>query len=457
MTSISSKKRTLNWPAIKWLGIVSLFLASCDAPKEIGADLFSVEVGLNYTDTLRVNSSTVFMDSTQTGANNTFLIGSFSHPVLGTFESSVFTQIANADSLLAKDVSILDSLKMHLVYKNFQGDTNQLHTFQVYKLKDSLSLSKDYFTNTNSVSTQTTLVGSHIFRPRPIRSKASNGDSLKLDTLHFTMSKSLGAELLAKYADKTLAGGGGAFRVTFPGLMFKSSTVQKSALIGFSPAYSRMTLHWHNPNDTTKYTLNYYFSLSSAMMTEVHARFNQYKITRTGALANLTKSGQSVPASSTGQLTYVQSGSGLVTKVDFPTLMKLKGDRNIAINKAELVLEAEDGLDFNQSLGQLTLLQVDANNRPIRNSYGLGYVVSEGGSGIQIGNYNATLNSFTFNVTTELQSVINGRKANLGFLVTPTLTSNSTGFTKMMSESARFIALKSLKTKLRIYYSYIAK
>jgi Domain of unknown function (DUF4270) len=457
MTSISSKKRTLNWPAIKWLGIVSLFLASCDAPKEIGADLFSVEVGLNYTDSLRVTSSTVLMDSIQTGANNTFLLGSISHPVLGTFESSVFTQVANADSLLAKDVSILDSLKMHLVYKNYQGDTNQLQTLQIYKLKDSLSLSTDYFTNTNNITAQPAVVGSYTFRPHPIRSKASNGDSLKLDTLHFHMSKSLGNELIAKYSDKTLAGGGPAFRVSFPGLMMKSSTTAKSALIGFTPAYSRMTLHWHNPNDTTKYELNYYFSLSSAMMTEVHARFNQFKINRTGVLANLTKSGQSVPAALTNQITYVQSGSGLVTKLDFPTLMKLKGDRNIAINKAELVLEAQDGLDYNQSLGQLTLLQVDANNRPIRNSYGLGYVLSEGGSGIQTGNYNATLNSYTFNITTELQSILNGRKANLGFLVTPTLTASSTGYTKMKSESAHFVGLNALKTKLRIYYSYIAK
>ncbi|MEK6548019.1 MAG: DUF4270 family protein [Bacteroidota bacterium] len=457
MTSISSKKRTLNWPAIKWLGIISLFLASCDAPKEIGADLFSVEVGLNFTDTLQVNSSTVLMDSIQTGANNTFLLGSFTHPVLGTFESTVFTQVANADSLFATKESILDSLKMHLVYKNFQGDTNQLQTLQVYKLKDSLSLSTDYFTNTNSVTAQTTVVGSHVFRPRPIRSKAFNGDSLKLDTLHFHMTKTLGSELMAKYSDKTLAGGGSAFRTSFPGLMFKSASVAKAALVGFSPAYSRMTLHWHNPNDTTKYELNYYFSLSSAMMTEVQARFNQYKISRTGVLANLTKSGNSIPAASTGQVTYVQSGSGLVTKLDFPNLLKLKGDRNIAVNKAELVLQPEDGVDFNQSLSQLTLLQVDSNNRPIRNSYGLGYVISEGGAGIQTANYNSTQNAFTFNITTELQSILNGRKGNLGFLVTPSITASSTGYTKMVSESARFIPLNALKSKIRIYYSYIAK
>jgi len=457
MTSISSKKHTLNWPAIKWLGIISLFLASCDAPKEIGADLFSVEVGLNFTDTLRVNSSTVLMDSIQTGANNTLLVGSFTHPTLGTFESMAYTQVSNADSLLAKNGSILDSLKMHLVYKNFQGDTNQLQTIQIFKLKDSLSLSKDYFANTSSVSFNPSPVGSNTFRPNPIRSRASNGDSLKLDTLQFHMSKALGAELLANYSDKKLAAGGTAFRVSFPGLMMKSITGTKSALIGFSPAYSRMTLHWHNPNDPTKYTLDYYFSLSSSMMAEVNARFNEFKISKIGALASLTKSGNAVSAANTGQISYVQSGSGLVTKLDFPTLMKLKGDRNVAINKAELVLQAEDGVDFNQTLSQLSLLPVDGNNRPLRNSYGLAYILSEGGSSIQTASYNAALNVFTFNITTELQSILNGRKRNLGFLVTPALSASSTGYTKMMSESARFIPLSALKTKIRVYYSYIAK
>jgi hypothetical protein len=270
------------------------------------------------------------------------------------------------------------------------------------------------------------------------------------------MSRALGSELLAKYADKSLAGGGSAFRTSFPGLMLKSNTTAKSALIGFSPAYSRMTLHWHNPNDTTKYTLNYYFSLSSAMMTEVHARFNQFNVKRLGALANLTKSGNTVAASTTGQVTYVQSGSGLVTKLDFPTLLKLKGNRNIAVNKAELVLQATDDVDLNQSLSQLTLLQVDANNRPIRNSYGLGYVISEGGSGVQTANYNSSSKSFTFNITTELQSILNGRKSNMGFLVTPSILASSTGYTKMVSESARFVPLNAMKTKIRIYYSYIA-
>lgn len=91
MTSISSKKPTWKCPAIKWVGILSLFLASCDTPKEIGDDLFSVEVGLNYSDTITVKSSTVLIDSIYTGSPSVLLAGSYNHPVLGTSETSFFT------------------------------------------------------------------------------------------------------------------------------------------------------------------------------------------------------------------------------------------------------------------------------------------------------------------------------------------------------------------------------
>ncbi|MFM7020878.1 MAG: hypothetical protein ACKOXC_08770, partial [Aquirufa sp.] len=70
--------------------------------------------------------------------------------------------------------------------------------------------------------------------------------------------------------------------------------------------------------------------------------------------------------------------------------------------------------------------------------------------------YNSSSKSFTFNITTELQSILNGRKSNMGFLVTPTILASSTGYTKMVSESARFVPLNAMKTKIRIYYSYIA-
>jgi hypothetical protein len=218
-----------------------------------------------------------------------------------------------------------------------------------------------------------------------------------------------------------------------------------------------MTLYWHNPGDETKYYLNYYFSLSTARSDEVQARFNKFEITRSGTLAALVKPGDIISSKKTNNTTYVQSGSGIVTRINLPTLLNLKGKNNVAVNKAELVLSGIDGLDLNNTLGQLSLILVDGANKPLRNSSGLGFVVSEGGGGIQTATYSSAFNNYTFNITTELQSVLAGRKSNLGYLVTPTLASTSNGLTKMVSESARFVPLNALKARVRLYYSYIAK
>jgi hypothetical protein len=384
------------------------------------------------------------------------LIGSYQHPDLGTFQSSFFAQISNADTLTSKSTSIMDSVRMSLVYTSFQGDTLQPQTISIYKLKDSLSLSTSYFTNSN-VAYDANPVASYTFKPRVVKARSFNGDSLKLDTLTFRMSAAYGNELIKNYTDKSLSGGGKLFRASFPGLYIKSSSAAKAALLGISPAYSKMTLYWHNPGDETKYYLNYYFSLSTARSDEVQARFNKFEITRSGTLAALVKPGDIISSKKTNNTTYVQSGSGIVTRINLPTLLNLKGKNNVAVNKAELVLSGIDGLDLNNTLGQLSLILVDGANKPLRNSSGLGFVVSEGGGGIQTATYNSAFNNYTFNITTELQSVLAGRKSNLGYLVTPTLASSSNGMTKLVSESARFVPLNALKAKVRLYYSYIAK
>lgn len=456
MTSISSKKPTWNWLAIKWLGIISLFLSSCDAPKEIGADLFSVEVGLNYTDTLTIKSGTVLMDSIQTGGNSTFLLGSFYHPDLGYVSSNVYAQLANADTLNSKETSIVDSLKMHLIYKNTQGDLSQPQTIELYRLADTLSTSTSYYTN-SSVAIKPELLKRFSFVPKPIKKESANGDSVQFDTLKFQMPLALGKELISKYTDKAISGGGSAFRNYFRGLYIKSEAGKKASLLAFSPTYSRMTLHWHNPGDTTKYYLNYYFSLSNAYVTEINARFNQISAQRIGPLAAIVKPGDKVSSLKTNNTTYVQSGTGIVTKIELPYLLNLRGNRNVAVNKAELVFSGIDKLDFNQTIGQLSLIESDGSNKPLRNSYGLKYIYSEGGAGVATATYDIATNSYTFNVTTLMQSMLSGKKANLGYLLTPAISADAAGNAKILNESGRFIALNALKAKLKIYYSYIAK
>ncbi|MHA8066642.1 DUF4270 family protein [Aquirufa sp. ROCK2-A2] len=456
MISISSKKLTLNWPVIKWVGILSLFLVSCDAPKEIGSDLFSVEVGLNYTDTLTIKSSTVQIDSIYTSGTNTFTLGSIYHPDFGRVESSFYTQISNADTLFAKSTSVFDSIRMELVYKAYQGDLTKKHTISVYRLTDSLSLSKNYFNN-SSISYNPTPLATYSFIPKPIKAISTNGDSLKYDTLTFRLSPAFGKELLSKYEDKTIASGGTGFRNYLKGLYFKTSSEDASSLLGFSSAYSRMSMYFHNPGDTLKYKAYYYFSLSNALTPELQARFNRFDVTRSGNLSNLKKVGDSVPASSSNFITYVQAGTGIATKIEFPYLNNLKGNKNVAVNKAELIIEPADNINYNETLGQLSLVETNSSNRTLRNSYGLLYYTAEGGSGAQSATFDSNTKNFKFNVTSVIQNILSGRIANNGMLITPQITSISATGSAIVSENARFLPINAGKTKLKIYYSYISQ
>lgn len=456
MISISSKNCIWNWPAIKWVGILSLFLTSCDLPKEIGSDLFSVEVGLNYTDSLSIHSSTVLIDSIYTNQTGAFLVGSHQDPILGTIAASAFTQIANVDTLKSTEASILDSLKMSLIYQSFVGDTTQKQTISIYRLKDSVSRAVDYF-NTSTLAYDPTPIGTHSFFPRPIKAKTANGDSLKYDTLSFKMNASFAKELLGKYTDKSVAAGGAAFRDYFKGMHIKSTSAGKAAILGFTPTYSMMTLHYHNPNDTVKYAVNYYFSLSTALVAEIHGRFNQLNISRSGALANLKKPGDLVPASQSNMVTYVQSGTGLATKLEIPYLLNLKGNKNVAINKAELVIPAADSYELSRTLGTLSLVETDASNRTLKNSYGLRYLLTEGGTGAQSASFNTASQSYSFNITTAIQNIIANNKKNFAILVTSPLTSNSGGYSRIIGDNIRYVPLNANKIKLKVYYTYIAK
>jgi hypothetical protein len=203
--------------------------------------------------------------------------------------------------------------------------------------------------------------------------------------------------------------------------------------------------------------MDYYFSLSNALYPEILARFNQIKSTKTGALAALQNPGNIVSSAATSGITYIQAGTGVATKVEFPYLLNLKGNRNIAVNKAELVLTAADNIDLQHTIGQLSIVETNATNRTLRNSYGLKYLLSEGGSSVITSAIDPGSKTYTFNVTTAMQSLLVGKQANTGWLITPALTSNSAGNTRIINESARFVPLQAMKARLKIYYSYIAK
>ena len=458
MISNFSKKCTWNWLAINCFGALLFLLSSCDTAKEIGSDLFSVEVGLNYTDTLTIQSSTIALDSTYTSGPAAFLFGSLTDPNIGQVSSNFYTQVSNVDTLKAKENSILGALKLNLVYSSFRGDTTKLQTMKIYKLTDTLSRLVPYFSN-SKIAYEAKPIKTFSFYPRPIKRYIADGDTVSMDTLVVDLTKELGKELMNYSLSSETKSGGSGFRKAFKGFYFENSSSPNGAILSFSSNISRMDLSYTNPNDTNKYKIPFYFALSSALQTEVLGKYNSYVSNRNNSLiSGLQGPGQAVSSKQTANKTFVQKGLGLATKLKVPYLNVLKNNKFIAVNKAELIVEASSDVPSDLLLTRLSIVRGNSGkNRPLRTAYGVSYFPLEGGSGFNSATYNAATKSYTFNITSLVQNILSGREITDEILVTPEVSSISSVENGFVGDEVNYVALNALRTRIRLYYSFVNK
>jgi hypothetical protein len=433
-------------------------LNSCDTAKEIGSDLFSVELGLNYTDTLSINSSTIQLDSTYTSGPSAFLFGSLTDPNIGQISSNFYTQISNVDTLNAKENSILGSAKMYLVYSSYRGDTTKLQTMKIYKLTDTLSRLVPYFSNSvKGYEAQPLKTVS--FYPRPIKRFVADGDTILMDTLIIDLSKELGKELMSYSANAETKAGGSSFRKVFKGLYFENNSAPNGAVLSFISNSSRIDLRYTTPGDTNKYVVPFYFALSTYSQSEVLAKYNQFKADRSGSLlSNLKANGQQIDSKLSNNKTFVQNGLGLATKLKIPYLNKLKNNKYIAVNKAELIVEPSSDVPASLLLDKLSLTRGNPGaNRPLRSVYGLSYFLSEGATGVNTVSYNSASKSYSFNITSLVQNILSGRELSDEILITPEISAISSSEYGFVGDQINYVALNSFKTKIKLYYSFINK
>lgn len=121
-------------------------------------------------------------------------------------------------------------------------------------------------------------------------------------------------------------------------------------------------------------------------------------------------------------VTYVQSLGGLKTRIRIPYLTALVKDKNVAINKAQIVFytdPASVSTDFPAPL-RLNLF------RPYNGGSRRNYLLSDGTSASFGGIYDQKSGSYTFNITRHIQDVMNakaleGKDLNYGlYLTVPT-------------------------------------
>ena len=498
---------TQNWQVRKAfiIGVVFsffVFLSACEDPKEIGSEIFVQDIGLLYTDTLTVDASTVLLDSIATYSANNLLVGRLSDPNLGSVEAASYFQIANLTTdTIRSDVDTAgrsnvkwisypsknDSIRLILPYSFVQGDTLQNQTFKLYQFASSSTLdpSTVYYNNSTTPTLNPTPLGqlSNV-KVRPIRDKrVVYGTSGKYDSLVIPITEPSFIKFLESQRDinKNDALVGTGFKGQVTGLALVSESAKNAAIVGFAAGKAVMKLYYHykytytvrNYKDTADSTItvdttkanNFYVAITNADGTTFNARFNKITASRIGALAKLAKAGDGLPAKDANNEAYLQLGTGLAIKVQFPSLLNLKNRKDIAFNKAELVLEPKANPAGYTIPTDLILTEATKSYRPLRTT-----TTGEGNFAFLTGesttsSYVSNSNLFTFNVTSSLQNILAGRIPNNGWIVTPTLfvVNSSTGARQvalgksvLAQEVTRAIFDKS-KIKLKVYYTYVAK
>lgn len=477
-----------------------LFLTACEDPQEIGSEVFVQDIGLLYTDTLTIDASTVLLDSIVTSTTANILVGRYIDPTLGLVEASSYFHIANADTLRSvvdtagrKDVtwvrfpSKADSIRFILPYSFYHGDTLQNQTFKVSQLADDASLlaTSTYYSNTDAPALKSTVLGQvQNVKVRPIKNKyiisgVERFDTLKVPIVEQTFVNFIKSQRDLTTKDDVLIGTG--FKDKIRGFAVTSESNKNAAVVGFAADRTILRIYYNYKYvytlrnvantadsirvtvDTTKTNDLYVGLYTRSTGVSNNARFNKITTNRSGGVfAKLVNPTDALPFSQSNNQVALQSSAGLAVKVNFPSLLKLKERKDIAINKAELVLEPNVS-NYYSLPTDLVLIESTPTNRPVRSTTtgdgSLLFVVGEGSTAT----YVSKSNTYTFNVTSSLQNILSGRNKTNGWLLSAdTFVTSSTsrgpisGRSIVSSEADRAI-FDYKKIKMKLYYTYVSK
>jgi hypothetical protein len=306
-----------------------------DSEYVVGTDYLSSSSDVTLIDTLTVNVSTINLDSLATSSQSRILLGNYTDPVFGEVNSDSYMQlvpgtytIGDSSSDTNTDNYVFDSIVMILKYdRYYYGDTTQTQSINIYQLSEKVDTNDaddDNFYNYSTLSYNTTSLGSKTYTTRPIGK----------DSIFVRLDDTFGEALFDKLKSNDISTYD-EFIYYFKGLMIKPSS--GSNVIGFSTDTSLMRLYYTNTSDPL-----HDFEDSSTKdftITDTGLQFNNITLDRTGTVisdVSYDDYESTLSSTLTGNKSYVQSGTGMACRIDFPYIKLLK-----SISDNGLIVDAE--------------------------------------------------------------------------------------------------------------------
>ncbi|MEO9510955.1 MAG: DUF4270 family protein [Flavobacteriaceae bacterium] len=263
-------------------------------------------------DTITVETSTMKFDSIITSQATRILVGKYTDPVFGTVQSSSYAQLLPSSYTIDAEAEY-DSIVFYLNYDEyFYNDTLQQNSIHIKKLIEQLKPEDDTnFYNTSTISYEDEDIGFISFAPRP----------LQVDSLEIKIEDDFGVAIFENLQDKTITDSD-EFAEYFKGIVFKPGEADDGSVLGFSITSSLMRLYFSTSVEDER--VQEYLDFTINTTTTPIPFFNQV-ITEDANeyIEQLEDQELDLNSTETDNQSYIQSGLGIATKVQFPHIKSI--------------------------------------------------------------------------------------------------------------------------------------
>lgn len=300
-----------------------LLIISCDSDIDtgeftVGSDYLALKNKVLLIDTLTIDVSTVKLDSLITSSESRILVGNYDDPLFGKVKSDSYFQVATDYFNLYSQNSdtdatgyVFDSIAMIMRYDNYYyADTTKVQTLNIHRVLKNFkpTVNDNSFYNSSSLSYDEISLGTIAYRPKP-----KGGDSINI-----RLDNEFGKELFNKFKNNQIENATD-FTDYLKGFVIRSPSNASSSVVGFNLS-SVLRLYYSKGIGGTddNYTKDF-------TILDLSKQFNAVSSDRGGTLIeNLLLSKTSLSSVSTGNKSFIQSGTGIACRVDFPNIKQLQ-------------------------------------------------------------------------------------------------------------------------------------
>ncbi|MCL6264854.1 DUF4270 family protein [Flagellimonas myxillae] len=265
-------------------------------------------------DTLTVDMSTMKMDSVVTSQATRMLVGQYSDPVFGTVRAA--SHMGLIPSGYAIDVEAeYDSIALHLNFNGYYyNDTTITNTVQVKRVLKTLRPAEgENFYNTTKVEYFDEDLGVFTYDPRPVEA----------DTLEVRLDDAFGEDIFGKLQDNLITNAD-EFVDYFKGIALLPGLNDDGSIVGFSKEIGASFIRIHFGISEEDERILDHVDLQLNLNETPVPFFNQISAEiLIDPLLTLTDQEINLSSHDAAGQSFIQSGLGIATKVEFPSIKSI--------------------------------------------------------------------------------------------------------------------------------------